>query len=141
MFPENKKDWEVNVQELDYQEIKKEENKMKEQFIKVNIPFWKVRLLSDAIRVEYQLGDDKKVYFFINSKYAFLNRSKDNNYYFTISLKRDWNYIYYFEDYKLLDADNQPLKDTIQLNGQELVNKITYWKDQWKKEAQKDNVI
>ena len=28
MFEENKKDWEVNVQELDYQEIKKEENKM-----------------------------------------------------------------------------------------------------------------
>lgn len=141
MFPENKKDWEINVQELDYQEIKKEEKKMLEQFIKVSIPVWKVNLLSDAIRVEYSLGDEKKVYFYINSKFAFLNRSKDNNYYFTISLKRDWNYIYYFEDYKLLDADNQPLKDTIQLNGQELANKITYWKDQWKKEAPKENVI
>lgn len=133
MFPENKKDWEVNVQELDYQEIKKEEKKMLEQFIKVNIPVWKVNLLSDAIRVEYQLEDDKKVYFFIISKYAFLNRSKDNNYYFTISLKRDWNYIYYEED--------EGVKEKIELNGQELKNKITYWSDAWKRQAQKENEI
>ena len=132
------KDWEVNVQELDYKELKKEEKKMKDQFIRVNLPVWRVKLLTDSIKVEYEF-DNRKVYFFINSKYAFLNRSKDNNYYFTISLKRDWNYRYYLEDYKLLDANNQPLKDTIELNGQELVNKITFWTHQVQRE--KENVI
>ena len=40
MFPENKKDWEINVQELDYKELKKEENKMN-KFIKINLPVWR----------------------------------------------------------------------------------------------------
>lgn len=130
MFPENKKDWEVNVQELDYQEIKKEENKMNQAFIKVNLPVWKVKLLTDSIKVEYEF-DNRKVYFYIHSKFAFLNRSKDNNYYFTISLKRDWKYNYYEED--------EGVKEKIELNGQELANKITFWTHQVQRE--KENVI
>lgn len=126
------KDWEVNVQELDYKELKKEENKMNQAFIKVNLPVWRVKLLTDSIKVEYEF-DNRKVYFYLHSKFAFLNRNKDNNYYFTISLKRDWKFNYYVED--------EGVKEKIELNGQELANKITYWKDKAKDGKNITNVI
>ena len=90
----------------------------------------KARIWYDSIKVEYEF-DNRKVYFYLHSKFAFLNRNKDNNYYFTISLKRDWKYNYYEED--------EGVKEKIELNGQELANKITFWTHQVQRE--KENVI
>lgn len=135
------KDWEVNVQELDYKELKKEEKKMKNQFIRVNLPVWRVKLLSNSIKVEYTY-DNITIDFYIHSKFVFLNTTKDDHkYYFTISLNKDSNYIYYVRYNDSFDENNNPLRDHVKLNGQELANKITYWKDKAKDGKNITNVI
>ena len=120
----NNNNWEINVQEIDINEVKKEENKMN-QFIKVSVPTWRTTLIKNAAKIEYRLGDELN-FFYVNSKFVYLNKTKDGNFFFTISLLKQFEYDVFLRDYSGYESKYK-------LNGQELANKISYWKDKAKK--------
>lgn len=118
----NNNNWEVNVQEIDLNEVKKEEQKMN-NFIKVSVPTWRTTLITNGAKIEYRLGNELN-FFYVNSKFIYLNKTKEGNFFFTISLLPQFEYDVYLRD------DNG--HDKYKLNGQELVNQISYWKEKAK---------
>ena len=121
----NNNNWEVNVQEIDLNEVKKEEQKMN-NFIKLSVPTWRTTLITNAAKIEYRLGNELNV-FYVNSKFIYLNKTKEGNFFFTIALIPQFEYDVYLRDYSGHDYKYK-------LNGQELANKISYWKEKARKE-------
>ena len=120
----NNNNWEINVQEIDLNEVKKEEQK-KDNFIKVSVPTWRTTLLTNAAKIEYRVGNELN-FFYVYSKFVCLNKTKDGNFFFTISLHKQFEYYVFLRDDNGYDSKHK-------LNGQELANKISYWKNKAKK--------
>lgn len=125
----NNNNWEVNVQEIDLNEVKKEEQKMS-NFIKLSVPTWRTTLNTNTAKIEYRLGNELN-FFYVNSKFIYLNKTKEGNFFFTISLLPRFEYDVYLRDYS---GHNYKYK----LNGQELANKILYWKEKAKNNILKE---
>lgn len=119
----NNNNWELNVQEIDLNEVKKEEQKMN-NFIKLSVPTWRTTLITNTAKIEYRL-DNELNFFYVNSKFIYLNKTKEGNFFFTISLHPQIEYDVYLRD-------DSGLNYKYKLNGQELSYKIIYWKEKAK---------
>lgn len=80
-------------------------------FLQTTIPTWRVVVMNKALNIRFD-----NLEFFIQSKYGRLAISNDGNYFFSISIVKEWNYETTFNGKKTL------------LNGEVLFNTINEMK-------------
>lgn len=105
------------LENLSNQKEKIMENTIKEivqsglTFLNTTIPAWRVVVMNKALNIRFD-----NLEFFIQSKYGRLAVSNDGNYFFSISIVKEWNYETTFNGKKTL------------LNGEVLFNTINEMK-------------
>lgn len=80
-------------------------------FLQTTIPTWRVVVMNKALNIRFD-----NLEFFIQSKYGRLQVSSDGNYFFSISIVKEWNYETTFNGKRTL------------LNGEVLFNTINEMK-------------
>ena len=63
------------------------ENKKGLTFLQTTIPAWRVVVMNKALQIRFE-----NLEFYIGSKYGRLAVSKDGNYFFSISIVKEWKY-------------------------------------------------
>ena len=63
------------------------ENKKGLTFLQTTIPAWRVVVMNKALQIRFE-----NLEFYIGSKYGRLAVSKDGNYFFSISIVKEWRY-------------------------------------------------
>lgn len=67
--------------------INKNTNQNGLTFLQTTIPTWRVVVMNKALNIRFE-----NLEFFIQSKFGRLAISKDENYFFSISIVKEWNY-------------------------------------------------
>lgn len=63
------------------------ENKKGLTFLQTTIPAWRVVVMNKALQIRFE-----NLEFYVQSKYGKLAVSKDGNYFFSISIVKEWKY-------------------------------------------------
>lgn len=93
-------------------------------FLQTTIPTWRVVVMSKALNIRFE-----NLEFYIGAKYGRLAVSKEDNYFFSISIVKEWNYNITFNG-KQASVRGNMLFDTINKLKQEATSQFNKIKEQ-----------
>lgn len=104
-------------------------------FLQTTIPNWRVVVMNKALNIRFD-----NLEFFIQSKYGRLAISNEGNYFFSISIVKEWNYETTFNGKKTL-LNGEVLFNTINEMKQRAINQFENTKNKLKEVSKMVNKL